>query len=384
MDERLKLYIVSSHADKPIEEGALHSSYDVPIQAGAALTDQRTCAINDHDGFPESISDRNMRYSEGTAMWWVAKHLDTPYVGIAHYRRRLDLTEEEIAAYLDADTDIITSVPQVSEVSIEEDYRTIHHAGDWDLFLEILRTYAPEDVGFAMECFRGNTLHGSNVNIMKSALYTEYSDWAFPMADAFFRRSPLKTDLYQRRDCGFILERLSHVFVRKQIARGKRVVEAPLIHLKSVSGYMAEDIVCDRRDPEAVRRECDRLYREHRIVKAVYLLAEAREQDAMDEYLCELEEVFGVAQMESDHYSETMHEYLPEAMRSDCGMLIRTYGELRGRIREYLGARTPEAADRLREYLMQTHFSRIVTACICGLDGVPQEETDQLMRMLYA
>ena len=67
-DGRLKLYVISCHTDKPLLEERPSSVYEIPIQAGAALTDMRTCAINDHDGFPESISDRNLRYSEVTAM----------------------------------------------------------------------------------------------------------------------------------------------------------------------------------------------------------------------------------------------------------------------------------------------------------------------------
>ncbi len=119
-DKRLKRYIISCHVDKPLLEEEPFSVYNCPIQAGAALTEKRICELNDHDGFPESRSDRNDRYSEVTAMWWIGNHIDTPYIGIEHYRRRFRLTDEEIAAYMDEGIDIITSYPICMSWSVED------------------------------------------------------------------------------------------------------------------------------------------------------------------------------------------------------------------------------------------------------------------------
>ena len=43
MSKTLKLYVVKSHVDKPIETEIKNSKYEIPIQAGAALTDKRIC-----------------------------------------------------------------------------------------------------------------------------------------------------------------------------------------------------------------------------------------------------------------------------------------------------------------------------------------------------
>ena len=61
-EDRMKLYIVTCHVDKPLKQEPPQSGYDIPIQAGAALTDMRTCEINDLDDCDDSISDRNRRY----------------------------------------------------------------------------------------------------------------------------------------------------------------------------------------------------------------------------------------------------------------------------------------------------------------------------------
>ncbi len=382
-DDRLKLYIISSHVDKPLGEDHVPSVYECPIQAGAALTEKRICELNDYDGFAESISERNARYCEATAMWWIGNHIDTPYVGIEHYRRRLKLTDEQIAGYMDDGVDVITSVPQKMQWSVKDDYKAILYAGDWDLFMGILRTYASEDAAFAEDCFSKDTLYSCNIGIFRSDLYKEYCDWAFPILDEFYRRSPVKTDIYQRRDVGFIAERLTHLFICRMIERNKRVVEAEMINLRSASSYTTDEEICDRTDPAEVYRVCDRLYRDHHIGKCAYLLAEASEQNALDERLMALEEVLGVAEMESDHYSQTMHDYLPPDMRSDTASLVGTYGRFRTLIREYLTTGDERSYSGLKDYISVTHFSRIAAACICGLDGADQDTIDGLIGRFY-
>ncbi|MCR5178419.1 MAG: DUF4422 domain-containing protein [Lachnospiraceae bacterium] len=382
-DRRLKLYTVCSHVDKPLEQEPPVSAYECRIQAGAALTDKRICDLNDHDGFPESISDRNRRYSEATAMWWIGDHTDTPYVGITHYRRRFALTDEQIAGYMDDGIDAVVPVPDRMQWSVEKDYRTIFYSTDWDLFMWIIGSYAPADHELATQCFAGDELHSCNMGIFRSELYREYCEWAFPMLDAFYRQSPEKTDLYQRRDVGFIAERLTHLFIRKLAVQGKRIAQSEIVSLKSAASYTAESENCDRSDPDEIYRNCDSLYRQDQIGKCAYLLAEAGEQNAMDERLYALEEVLGVAQMESDHCPQTMHDYLPKEMRQDLATLITSYDSFRELIRRYL-ARGSEADRReLKGYIERTHFSRIAAACICGLDAVDQGSIDRLLRECY-
>ncbi len=134
MSENLfKLYIVSCHVDKPLTQAPPESVYDVQIQAGAALTVQRICEINDFDDCPESISDRNRRYSEATAMYWIGQHIDSEYIGIVHYRRRLDLTDADFEEFFRQSVDLITTEKIDLGTSIENDYRKVLYSCDWDL-----------------------------------------------------------------------------------------------------------------------------------------------------------------------------------------------------------------------------------------------------------
>jgi hypothetical protein len=382
-DNRLKQYVISSHVDKPLGEKQIHSVYDVPIQAGAALTDLRVCELNDHDGFPESISDRNRRYSEGTAMWWIAKHIDTPYVGITHYRRRLALTDEQLSDYMDAGVDVITSELLDLGTSIEENYGKVLYPADWKLFQEILREYAPGDADFAEKCFASHEIHPCNVNVFKADLYREYSDWAFPMLDAFYRRSPLKTDRYQIRDVGFIAERLSHLFVMKLLQQGKKVVETDIINLKS-GDWTVESENCDLEDPQQVFELIDQLYRENWIGRCCTVLQKARKQNALDERLQLLDVILGLGQIERSCYPMTMHEYLPAELRADLSALAQTYEGFRKAVRLYAAQKGETAGMLLRGYEQLTHFSGVVIAGICRLDELSEEDTDAVKAAAFA
>ena len=381
-DNRLKMYVICSHVDKILSEDQISSVYDVPIQAGAARTDKRICAINDHDGFPESISERNHRYSEGTAMWWIARHLDTPYVGIAHYRRRLKLSDEELAECMDAGIDIVTSQELELSASIAENYGQTLFPSDWRLFMEILREYAPEDEAFAKEVYASAWIHPCNVGVYRAEWYREFCEWAFPMTEAFCRRSAEKADRYQVRDAGFILERLTHLYVMKKRRQGLGILEVPITNLKSVN-WTPESEGIDLTDPLQVYETSDRLYREGWIGRACTLILEARKKNALDERLALLDAILGLGQVERAYLPMTMHEYLPAELRSDLGVLSHTYESFRKVVRLYLEKKNEEAATLLRGYVQLTRFSQVVAAGICTLDGRSQEEKDDLIRAAY-
>jgi len=357
-DRKLRLYIVSCHVDKPLTENAPASVYDTPIQAGAALTDLRTCAVNDLDDCPDSISDRNRRYSEATAMYWIGRHIDSEYVGIVHYRRRLGLTDEKLDELMDSGVDIITTVPVELGKSIEDDYREVLYSGDWDLFMEILAKRDPEDYGFAKECFKSDTIHACNINVFRADLYKSYWEWAFPIMDEFWRRSPEKTDVYQHRDVGFIAERLSHLFVMKMIRDGRKVAEAPLVDLRS--GEWDCKTECDYSDPDDVFAACDRLYRASQITKCCNVVGEAVSRGLKtDERIRTLSEIMVAGILERGSDPVTMHEYLPEQFRTDLNTLIYIWNALKKALITFMELNSSESGALLEQIVNMTHFSSI-------------------------
>ncbi len=355
---RLKLYIVSCHVDKPLSQEPPKSEYDIPIQAGAALTDIRICELNDHDGFADSVSTRNRRYSEATAMYWVGRHLDSEYVGIVHYRRRLDLTDEQYDRYMDEGVDIITTEPIDLGTSIENDYREVLYSADWDLFMDILKEKDPGEYEFYRECLSSNLIHACNINVFRAGLYRIFTDWAFPILDEFWKRSPEKTDVYQHRDVGFIAERLSHLFVMKMIRDGKKVVEAPLKDLRSEEWDCKKE--CDYGDLDAVFETCDRLYKAHQITKCCNVVGESvRRGGNKDPRIATLSEVMVTGILERRELSLTMHEYLPEQFRTDLNTLMYIWDAFKKALQTYMVLKNEESSKLLEEILALTHFSNV-------------------------
>lgn len=357
LNNKLKLYIVSCHVDKPLTQNVSESIYDTSIQAGAALTDIRICNLNDLDDCPDSISDRNRRYSEATAMYWIGCHIDSEYVGITHYRRRFDLTDDQLNKLMDDEVDIITTVPVDLGASIENDYRKVLFSKDWDLFMEILKRRDPVDYDFAVKCFESNMLHVGNINVFKADLYIEFWKWAFPIMDEFWRTSPEKTDVYQHRDVGFIAERLSHLFVMKMIRDGKKVIEAPLMNLSSNEWDCKAE--CDYSNINDVYDACNRLYNAGQITKCCNVIGESvRQGGKTDERIKNLSELMIAAILERENERLSMYEYLPENFKDNLDTMIYIWCALKKSLKTFLELNNEESANLLDGVLKLTHFSK--------------------------
>ena len=74
-----------------------------PVQVGAAQHEHLEGFAHDDEG--DSISEKNPRYCELTALWWGWRNLSCDWLGLVHYRRHFAgsgergvLTSEEAAA----------------------------------------------------------------------------------------------------------------------------------------------------------------------------------------------------------------------------------------------------------------------------------------------
>lgn len=358
MCNRLMNYIVCCHVDKELTQVVPESVFDVFIQAGSALTKKHICKINDLDDCDDSISDRNSRYSEATAMYWIWKHLKTPYVGIMHYRRRFQLSDEQYEKHMDNGVDIITSKIHELETSIENEYRSAHYSCDWDLFLEIIKKLDPDNYDFYNEILNDSKMHICNIGIYRAEIYKEFCDWAFPICDEFYRRSPEKTDVYQHRDVGFIMERLTHLFVSKKKREGLKIVEAELIDLRSEE--WEPDNECAFDDTDSVFEACNRLYKANQIIKCNNVLGIAlRRGVSKDERLSTLSEVLITSVKERMEIPRSMHEYLPIEYRCDLEILIDIWKGFKSIVKLHSEMNTDFTLEKLTEYIRLTGFSKI-------------------------
>ena len=357
-ESKLKNYIICCHVDKELTQPAPESIFDINIQAGAALTDKRICAINDLDDCDDNISDRNSRYSEATAMYWIGKHIDSQYIGIMHYRRRLALTDEQYTGFIAKGVDIITTELYDLGKSIEDDYRETLYSCDWDLFMEILKSRDSGNYSFYRDLFGKSIMHICNVSVYKNELYNELCNWAFPILDDFYRLSPEKTDVYQHRDVGFIMERLSHLFVSKKKRDGFKIETAPLVDLQSDEWRPEKE--CTTNEPSEIFDVCNRLYQNNQIIKCNNVLAVALQKGAdRDERIKLLSELLITSIKERMEIPVSMHEYLPIEFRSNLYILIDVWRNFKTIVKIHYDLNNIHTLDKLTEYMELTHFSKV-------------------------
>lgn len=240
----------------------------LPIQVGKACTDIELDIQGDDTG--DNISEKNFGYAELTAIYWLWKNSNANIKGLFHYRRFLDLNpntkhlNEDIYEYPLSETFsssdflnqmsisaktitnllnenvIITrrkeDLRSWSNYTVKSHYAAEHHGEHLEKALEIIKTDYPQYFSTAKKLLNGHTSYFTNLFIMDSQNYNEYCSWMF---DILFKIEPtlnlydktLAPNTKKARWAGFLGERLTAIYIQKQIDDGKKVAEFPAVIL---------------------------------------------------------------------------------------------------------------------------------------------------------
>ena len=219
--EKIHIYSVRSHMDRLLLEDTSKYTWELPIQAGAALTNQKLCLVRDDTG--RNISDKNRQYCELTALYWIWKNDDADYLGLCHYRRHFELDEEKIQNMASSDIDVVLTLPILNYTSVREVYRHDHVEADWDKMLEAVRILCPAYMPEAIEVQNGNFYYGYNMLIARKKIFGDYCSWLFPILEYCDMNCEKKVDPYQERYIGFLAERLLTIYMKHHEAKLKIV-----------------------------------------------------------------------------------------------------------------------------------------------------------------
>lgn len=207
------IYMVQSIYDKSKVKKEL-PAYIQPIQAGAALTEERIATINDNTG--DTISEKNKQYCELTALYWIWKNTTFSWVGLCHYRRHFFLSEKEVMNIPNCGVDVILPVPSVCQPTIGQNYRKRHDEADWNHLLELIKEKYPEMYETARLLWEtpeyGCLYYTCNMFIMKKEVLDDYCAWLFPILSEMEDFGGVKQDEYQNRYLGFLAERLMSLY----------------------------------------------------------------------------------------------------------------------------------------------------------------------------
>lgn len=183
---QLQVYKAKFFKDKKLCTDYRSPEYMVDLQVGAALTDVRVAELQDH--VLDHISERNPNYSELTGLYWIWKNrvildddMAAHYYGLAHYRRMLELSEDDLLRLRDNDIDVVLPYPMPYEPDIEEHHKRYLSESEWNAVLRALQEVHPEEYDAFSEVLKQEYMYNYNIILAKGTVLAEYCAWLFPV-----------------------------------------------------------------------------------------------------------------------------------------------------------------------------------------------------------
>lgn len=206
----IHMYMVRSHADRQLQADLDAYNWEIPIQAGAALTSRQILQVRDNQG--EQISYKNREYCELTALYWIWKNDVSKYAGLCHYRRHFNFDKGLLQKLIVSDIDAVLTIPILNFPDVRTVYANDHIEQDWDIMLQALEKLHPDYRKTAEIVQRGVFYYGYNMFLARKEILDAYCEWLFPILEACEEKCGKKENAYQNRYAGFLAERLMTVY----------------------------------------------------------------------------------------------------------------------------------------------------------------------------
>lgn len=237
----------------------------LPMQVGKVCSDIELNMQGDDTG--DNISEKNFGYAELTAIYWLWKNSKADIKGLFHYRRFLDLnldtmhknddiyevplsenfmstnfvnelalSKKNIMSLLQNFTILTRRKEDLrtwSNYTVRSHYAAMHHLEHLEKALDIIKKDHPSYYATAQELVQGTKSYYTNMFIMDCKHYNEYCTWMF---DILFKiektlnlyDKTLAPNTKRARWAGFLGERLTAIYIQKQINDGQKIGEFPV------------------------------------------------------------------------------------------------------------------------------------------------------------
>lgn len=214
----LYLFMAKSYKDTSLKAQYQIPNWVVPIQVGASLCEERVAEILDCDG--ESISYKNKNYSELTALYWIWKNRllkesdneKNEYYGLVHYRRLLELSDDDVLRLIDNEVDAVLPYPMPYEPNIEVHHERYLKSEDWKAVLTALSELQPEYAKIFPAILQQKYLYNYNMILARKSILADYCGWLFPILERVEELSVPKASERGDRYIGYMGESLSTLY----------------------------------------------------------------------------------------------------------------------------------------------------------------------------
>nr|MCR5785066.1 DUF4422 domain-containing protein [Eubacterium sp.] len=187
---KITVYAASFYKDKKLDAPPHFPKYVKKILLGcdgAKNAGVNTEGLADfYDNTGDNISDKNTVRCEMTAHYWIWKNrlnTDDEYVGVCHYRRTLDVTDEDLLRMKGNDVDVVLPYPMLHYPNCSIQHSWYASEKDWEIMLKVVGELYPEYAKKADEVFKAQEFYNYNMLIAKKEVFANYCNWVFPILD---------------------------------------------------------------------------------------------------------------------------------------------------------------------------------------------------------
>lgn len=212
------LFMAKFYKDRQLTDQYNFPGWVIPIQVGAALCCERVADMLDCNG--DNISDKNGNYSELTALYWIWKNQlmkepvkdNAEYYGLCHYRRILELSDDDVLRLIDNDIDVVLPFPMPYEPNIEEHHKRYINDQDWKILMTVLKELHPESLQEIYKILSQQYLYNYNIMIARKFVLNDYCQWLFPILERVEELSVPKGKDRNDRYIGYMGETLATIY----------------------------------------------------------------------------------------------------------------------------------------------------------------------------
>lgn len=209
MEKKIKILVAAHKADPNIKSDKVY----MPIHVGKALHPDLNLGFQGDDT-GVNISEKNTSYCELTALYWAWKNLkDVDIIGLAHYRRYLNIDETEMERFLESPGMILPKRFHCRTDNYTNLASILTHEETIIAVDTLLSMYPDTRESVKKYFYQSNKYTVFNMFISDWNTFDRYASFMFPYLEELEKR--LKTHSYDRlkRNIGYIAEAVLGVWI---------------------------------------------------------------------------------------------------------------------------------------------------------------------------
>lgn len=211
--QRVCIYQAVHEKDKKLSHVYVNAPWIRPIQVGSATAGQRFEQADIlHDDEGENISCQNFTFSELTALYWAWKNSSAEVIGLAHYRRLLDIKEDDLWLLLDNHLDVILPQPMLYSPSACEHHIRWVKDEHWQAVMRALSELYPDYAVKTPQILSKETFYNYNIFCARRNVVLDYCKWLFSIFHRAIQYIENTSNEALYRSMGYVGESLCDIY----------------------------------------------------------------------------------------------------------------------------------------------------------------------------